>query len=212
MLTALFVIVVLAMLVSFFSDNGDEKPQAGAKTVEVANFARNKPVVCDYLDAIANAINEGKYNFVDAFAPFCKYVFVPAEDVDYHDESGLAMIEDNNRHLLVTEYAKRENEAADELPYLERYFQKGTVEPAPVLCLAVICYSKEQMIEEGIDCKADFAIITVNAEPFMGISPMSPSTQVRNALGVEFGGNGSPINRESHQEGVEFWSKWALIK
>lgn len=219
MLTALFVILVLIILISFFSSDGDNQPQEGAKTVEVANFARNKPVVCDYLNAIASAINEGKYEFVDGPAPFCKYVFVPAGDVGYFDMSGLAKITHANWDLLRTGYVTRENEAADELPYLERYFDSDepdhtgySVEANPVVCLATICYSKEQMIKEGIGCEADFAIITVNAEPFMGISPMTPCTHVRNALGIEFGGNDTPIDREAYRESVKFWSEWALVR
>lgn len=211
MLTALLIaFVALVVAASFSGQATGETLQGGAKTVEVANFARNKPVIRDYLDAIAASINEGKYEFVDGPAPFCKYVFVPAGDVEFFHVSGIARITSENQYSLFADYASRENEAADELPYLERYFD--SVEPDPVVCLATICYSKEQMIKEGIDCEADFAIITVNAEPFMGISPMTPETHVRNALGIEFGGNGTPIDREAYREGVDFWTKWALVK
>ncbi|WP_313276363.1 DUF3228 family protein, partial [Stenotrophomonas sp.] len=35
--------------------------------------------------------------------------------------------------------------------------------------------------------------------------PMAPITMMRNALGVEEGGSGVPIDRAAYQRAVEFW-------
>jgi hypothetical protein len=36
-------------------------------------------------------------------------------------------------------------------------------------------------------------------------TPMAPITMLRNALGVEEGGSGVPIDREAYRRSVEFW-------
>ena len=42
--------------------------------------------------------------------------------------------------------------------------------------------------------------------------PLVPITIMRNALGVEEGGNGETLNRKVYNESVEFWSKYILVK
>ena len=44
------------------------------------------------------------------------------------------------------------------------------------------------------------------------VEPMEPLPLMRNALGVEQGGNGEPINREKYLAAVEFWSCHASVK
>ena len=41
---------------------------------------------------------------------------------------------------------------------------------------------------------------------------MSPITMMRNALGIEEGGSGVPLDREKYAESVEFWTNNAMIK
>jgi hypothetical protein len=45
------------------------------------------------------------------------------------------------------------------------------------------------------------------AEPIE--TPMAPVTMMRNALGVEEGGSGVPLDREAYRRSVEFWSAHA---
>jgi hypothetical protein len=42
--------------------------------------------------------------------------------------------------------------------------------------------------------------------------PMVPITIMRNALGMEEGGNGETLDRDLYNESVEFWSKYILVK
>ena len=41
---------------------------------------------------------------------------------------------------------------------------------------------------------------------------MDPITIMRNALGIDQGGSGVPINREVYLKSVEFWNEHAIIK
>jgi len=41
---------------------------------------------------------------------------------------------------------------------------------------------------------------------------MIPVTMMRNALGMEEGGNGQPLDKEEYQKSVDFWSKRAIVK
>jgi hypothetical protein len=41
---------------------------------------------------------------------------------------------------------------------------------------------------------------------------MAPITMLRNALGVEEGGSGFPINKEAYDRSVKFWSEHAVVK
>jgi hypothetical protein len=42
--------------------------------------------------------------------------------------------------------------------------------------------------------------------------PMKPIAMMRNALGIEEGGSGVPIDRDAYKKSVEFWSKNATVK
>ena len=211
MLTALLIAFVALVVAASFSGQETGETLQGGATVEVAGFARNNGLMAPFLDACAALINEGKVTLVNGSDPFVRYAFIQAREVGYQGKSNLALVK-GNESFLRCEYTTRENTDAEEIPYLERFFDKSDIDGAPIECLAVIMYTKEQMKKEGIATEAEYAIIALNAEPIMGISPMSPSTQVRNALGIEFGGNDSEIDREYHQEGVDFWTKWALVK
>lgn len=208
--TLLIAFVALVVAASFSGQEAGNKSQGGA-TVEVVGFARNNGLMAPFLDACAALINEGKVTLVNGPDPFVRYAFIEAAAVNYQGNSTVALVK-GNESFLRCEYTTRINGDNKELPYLERWFDKKDIDGAPVVCLAVIMYTKEQMKKEGIAIEAEYAIIALNAEPIMGTSPMSPSTQVRNALGIEFGGNDSEIDREYHQEGVDFWTKWALVK
>ncbi|HIB86224.1 TPA: DUF3228 family protein [Candidatus Poribacteria bacterium] len=211
MLTSLLVLFVLLVVVASFSGQETGETLQGGAIVEVNDFARNNSPTAPFLDACAALINEGKVSLVNGPDPFVRYAFIEAAAVNYQGNSTVALVKGNEIGLRC-EYTTRINEDDKELPYLERFFDKSDIDGAPVVCLAAIMYTKEQMKKEGIATEAEYAIIALNAEPIMGVSPMSPSTQVRNALGIEFGGNDSEIDREYHQEGVDFWTKWALVK
>ena len=41
---------------------------------------------------------------------------------------------------------------------------------------------------------------------------MDPITMMRNALGMDQGGSGVPLNREKYLKSVEFWEKHVIVK
>lgn len=75
--------------------------------------------------------------------------------------------------------------------------------------LVVILYSREQMAKEGTPVDADWGIVgclyTMEADEI----PMVPITMMRNALGVEEGGSGVPMDRDAYRRSVAFWSAHA---
>lgn len=113
-------------------------------------------------------------------------------------------ITDGNRHLLRSAYEAR---TTDELPVLVRWFEG--VEPPVAEYLVVILYSREQMAKENSPIDADWGVVgcMYTAEPEE--IPMAPITMMRNALGVEEGGSGVPIDREAYARSVAFWEAHA---
>ena len=71
--------------------------------------------------------------------------------------------------------------------------------------LVVILYNAEQLAREGSPIEADWGIVgcIYTAEPEE--VPMAPITMMRNALGVEEGGSGVPLDKEAYRRSVEFW-------
>ena len=90
MLTALFLILLLIMVISFFSDNGDKKPQAGAPEQEVFGllvdtvFGYSRPAdLYDVLDELKKELSLPKY--WEFSGPF-------TYNYNYDRESGLTVM------------------------------------------------------------------------------------------------------------------------
>lgn len=113
-------------------------------------------------------------------------------------------ITETNQHLLRTAYEARSRE---ELPVLVRWFEG--VDPPVAKYLVPILYSREQLAKEGSRIDADWGVVgcLYTAEPLE--IPMVPITMLRNALGVEEGGSGVPLDREAYRRAVAFWEKHA---
>jgi len=47
---------------------------------------------------------------------------------------------------------------------------------------------------------------------FLATNKMKPATMVRNALGIEEGGSGVPLDRDKYLKSAEFWETNATIK
>jgi hypothetical protein len=138
---------------------------------------------------------------LDGYAPFCKLHV----HRNWTSTRCLAVpITEANRHLLRSEYEAR---TTDELPVLVRWFEG--LEPPVANYLVVILYSREQLEKENTPIAADFGVVgcmyTAEAEE----TPMAPITMMRNALGVEEGGSGVPLDRDAYRRSVEFWGTHA---
>jgi hypothetical protein len=123
--------------------------------------------------------------------------------------SGVAEITEDNAHLLVSEYkARRESE----LPVLTRHFPAGSVEVERAEWLHLVLYSREQLEKEGIEIDADWGIVSINAGPTAEVTPLGPASQMRNAMGIEQGGNGKPLDPAEYARGVAYWNQWATVQ
>ena len=144
---------------------------------------------------------EAPERVLEGYAPFCRLHvhrnWTPTRC------SAIA-ITDENRHQLRSAYEAR-NSA--ELPVLVRWFEG--LEPPVANYLVPILYSAEQLAKEGSPIDADWGIVgcLYTLEP--AEIPMVPITMMRNALGVEEGGSGVPLDREAYRRSVEFWSAHA---
>ena len=134
---------------------------------------------------------------LDGYAPFCKL------HVHRNWTSTRCLtvpVTEANRHLLRSAYEARSRE---ELPVLVRWFEG--VEPPVAEYLVVILYSREQLAREGTPIEAEWGVVgclyTMQPEEI----PMAPVTMMRNALGVDEGGSGVPLDREAYRRSVEFW-------
>jgi hypothetical protein len=113
-------------------------------------------------------------------------------------------ITDANRHQLRSAYEAR---STGELPVLVRWFEG--IDPPVANYLLPILYSRDQLAREGSPIDADWGVVgclyTVEPQEL----PMVPITMLRNALGVEEGGSGVPLDRAAYRRAVAFWEAHA---
>lgn len=145
--------------------------------------------------------NNEPEQILDGYAPFCK---LHVHRNWTSTKCAAVAITDENRHLLRSAYEARNKR---ELPVLVRWFED--FEPPQAEYLIAILYDREQMEKEGDKIKADWGVVgclaTMSPEP----TPLNPITIMRNALGVDEGGSGVPIDRAEYQRAVEFWDAHA---
>lgn len=141
------------------------------------------------------------YKILDGYAPFCK--------LHVHRNWTTTRltaipITAANKHQLRSAYETR-NSA--ELPVLTRWFEN--VEPPIANYLIPILYDRDQLDKEGQPIDADWGIVgcLYTSEP--AEIPMAPITMMRNALGVQDGGSGVPMDRAAYQKSVDFWNHHA---
>ncbi|MFA0923899.1 DUF3228 family protein [Xanthomonas fragariae] len=136
---------------------------------------------------------------IEGYAPFCQLHvhrnWTPTRCLT-------APITDDNRHLLRSGYEARSRQ---ELPVLVRWFEG--VEPPVAGYLLPILYSGDQLAKEGSPIAAEWGVVgcLYTAEP--DEIPMAPITMLRNALGVEEGGSGVPLDRDAYRRSVAFWER-----
>lgn len=113
-------------------------------------------------------------------------------------------ITSDNRHQLRSAYEAR---TPAELPVLVRWFEG--LEPPVANYLVPILYDRDQLAKEGTAITADWGIVGCLYTMEPAEIPMVPITMLRNALGVEEGGSGVPIDREAYKRAVAFWNSHA---
>ncbi|HEY0332717.1 MAG TPA: DUF3228 family protein [Stenotrophomonas sp.] len=151
-------------------------------------------------EAFESHLNEqAPFRVLDGYAPFCKLHV----HRNWTSTRCLTLpVDPGNQHLLRSAYEAR---SRDELPVLVRWFEGVQVPVANYL--VVILYSREQLEKEEAPITADWGVVgcLYTAEPEE--IPMAPITMMRNALGVEEGGSGVPLDREAYRRSVAFWER-----
>ena len=166
----------------------------------------------------------------DGYAPFCKHLFI-VNDFTNAVVNVLPITKDNE-HLLRTKYMARNEK---ELPVLIRYFPKELIVPNQSLPIAkyldLILYSREQInLENQATTKttssdptatttttttttetAPWGIVSIKAQDIDTELPMTPITNMRNALGKEYGGSGIPLDYDKYMECINYWNDHATI-
>jgi Protein of unknown function (DUF3228) len=138
---------------------------------------------------------------IPGYAPFCQlHVYRNWTST----KCSVVPVTDANRAQLRTAYEARTRE---ELPVLVRWFEG--IEPPVATYLVPILYDREQMAKEGTPIDADWGIVGCLYTMAPEEIPMVPITMMRNALGVEEGGSGVPLDRAAYKRSVEFWEKHA---
>jgi len=135
------------------------------------------------------------------YAPFCK---LHVHRNWTRTKCSVVPINEANRHQLRTAYEARTRE---ELPVLVRWFEG--IEPPVATYLVPILYDRAQMAKEGTPIDADWGIVGCLYTMAPEEIPMVPITMMRNALGVEEGGSGVPLDRAAYRRSVEFWERHA---
>jgi len=165
------------------------------------------PLDPDKFEATVNrlfVLGRGHCLIRDGYAPFCKLLFVENWMDDVH--TGTLEITPENEQFLHSDFKARTD---DELPVLGRWFEGINAPTAKYLC--IVLYNKEQMKKEGTDIgDADYGIVAILGQMHNEEEPMPPITMMRNALGVDEGGSGVPLDREVYHRSVEFWSQNAV--
>ena len=165
----------------------------------------------------------------DGYAPFCKHLFI---NNDFTDAvvNVLPILPNENEHLLRTKYVARNEK---ELPVLIRFFPKELILPNQSLPIAkyldLILYSREQIhlenqatttnnnndddstIKKVVETTAPWGIVSIKAQDIDTELPMTPITNMRNALGKEYGGSGIPLDYEKYMECINYWKDYATI-
>lgn len=154
-------------------------------------------------------VNEFEFSPKEGYAPFCKHFFVP----NFVSATAPVLeITPENRNFLNSGYIAR---TPNELPVLTRWFDQnalGALAPQAKF-LDLILYSREQLEkEDGKPFPADWGIVAILGVLDEEEQPMLPMTMLRNALGIEYGGSGAPLDKVAYLKAVEFWQTHAILK
>ena len=188
-------------------DNGSQLIDIERMTITLTDFARPRLFPREPRGNTIQDISAAEFEqylnehpplkVLDGYASFCKLHV----HRNWTSTKCLSVpITNDNRHLLRSDYEARNS---DELPVLVRWFEG--LKPPVANFIIPILYSREQLAKERSPIDADWGVVgciyTMEPEE----TPMAPITLMRNALGVDEGGSGVPIDRKAYRQSVEFW-------
>ena len=153
---------------------------------------------CTPAEFVARLNAEAPLRVLDGYAPFCR---LHVHRNWTSTKCSAIPITDANRHRLRSAYEAR---TPAELPVLVRWFEG--LEPPVAAYLVPILYDRAQLAKEGTPIDADWGVVGCLYTMAPEEIPMVPITMLRNALGVEEGGSGVPVDRDAYARSVAFWS------
>ncbi len=175
----------------------------------------------DLLDLIRNkSIND----LINSDNDFCKYLIVE-NNIEDIKQATLPITLDIYPFIRTDYFSRVETE----LPVLTRFVQLPPNFNLPkAKYLVFILYSRDQLLKEHetkiedscpygdndfyLNDDVDYGLICVLGTELPEADPYVPITMMRNALGIEEGGNGVKLNKEQYLKSVEFWRNNILIK
>jgi len=172
-------------------------------------------------DQLLERINDfykiGKNTMLDSEWDFCKYLVI---ENTFDVKCAVREITLDIYPYIRTDYVQR---TPEELAVLSRFAQLPPgFKSQKANYIVLVLYSKRQLEkefkpkEEGqefyFDDNVEWGIVSIMGTMEPKPDPLVPITIMRNALGIEEGGNGETLNRDSYNESVEFWSKYILVK
>ena len=186
-------------------------PDNWAMSIQMTDFARRRLFRGDRrrtaiqditAEQFVERLNtEAPFAVLPGYAPFCR---LHVHRNWTSTKCSVIPVTDANRHLLRSAYEAR---TPAELPVLVRWFEG--LEPPVANYLVPILYDREQLAKEGTAIDADWGIVGCLYTMEPAEIPMVPITMLRNALGVEEGGSGVPLDRDAYARSVAFWSAHA---
>jgi hypothetical protein len=173
-------------------------------------------------DQLLGAINDSYINgdskqLLNSEWEFCKYLVIKN---DFDVKCAVREITLDIYPYIRTDYVQR---TPEELAVLSRFAQLPPgFKSQKANYIVLVLYSKRQLEkefkpkEEGqefyFDDSVEWGIVSIMGTMEPKPDPLVPITIMRNALGIEEGGNGETLNRKVYNESVDFWTKYILVK
>lgn len=168
-----------------------------------------------FMEELQYRINTNQVVISDGYADFCKLAIVPNWT---NTRSGTLPITPETLPYLRSGYSAR---TESELPVLTRWLDIPSHRIDIAKYLVIVLYTKEQLDKESVaqneqsselQIDTEYGVVAILAQLRNEEEPMTPITMLRNALGIEEGGSGYPMDREKYKISVDFWDKNASIK
>ena len=176
------------------------------------NYAGTK-LPLKYKTNIESIINSSDTKWLDSYQPFCKYLIVKNT---YNIKTGTIKLNWFNKLFIKTRYISR---TENELEVLTRCIKLPFwIKRPKANYLVFVLYSREQLIKElkqnetlELSDNCEWGVVAILGTSYPYPAPMPPITIMRNALGIEEGGNGVNLDKQLYKESVEFWKNNILI-
>lgn len=159
-------------------------------------------------------------NLLESDSEFCKYLVLPNDtslEGHFNIKCAVRPITLELYPYIRTDYVQR---TPTELPILSRFVQLPPgFKNQYANYIVFVLYSREQLLKEFKDegefyfnDSVEWGIVSIMGTIKPYPDPMLPVTIMRNALGIEEGGNGEKLDKNAYAKSVEFWKNNILVK